>query len=812
MRTDMEVYLLKRRLRFLALILALLVALPLVLSGCSVTRGAGSLICIQFLEHILEADYASAYELISDDIKNLTGEASTRGTQVISYSEFYDKYTAIMKAMGLERIAYEVINTSDATIVSTVDYRLTYYTELAGDLTFDFTISAQYKDRWAIDWTPALIFPSMEWGDQMLQGVLYPRRGEIFAADGNVYAKNVDAIIVFCTPSKIALTDGTEEKKAVTDVKTLFKLNDEQLTQAQAEEKGWYTDFVNQVAGILELGMLDADVRNCLARTYKDNATLAKLYPWELNDELEARLLAIPGVGINNNATTTLREYPYGESLAHIIGYAGVIQKEYLYEFDDKTGEKNEEWLNDPFYDGDSWLGYTGMESEYEGILRGEKGSFAYIQGEKGDNKQTLYMNPSVDGQDLILTIKPDLQHRVEEVFKTVVYDDSVSGVIIVMNPMTGAVEAMASFPSYDPNAFSQGILTDEDWDAMLVHPQQPLFNRATQGLYAPGSTFKPLTAIAALQSGTMTLESIFPDAEGLKPVDTIWYPTKTGGEFANSEVEKVTRTLNTNRHTPMNMFNSMVDSDNIYFAYCAMKMGWDNYYLYLERMGMAEAIPFDMKTQVAQIKNPDSDPTMTLLSMTGYGQGELLLTPLQMCSYIASFANGGSVMRPYIISSVWHSDKTDYNLVREHEPTVWRQICDKETADSIAAMLQRVCALPRNEVGGDAYGGGTGRYLRVRSFVCAGKTGTAEIGTKEEEGADAPKELAWFVAYRYQKDKEGTPVADEDQRIALVMLEIDMATIPEDFTEWKFLIAQVLLKDDDLTRDPKTEEIMNAE
>lgn len=798
----------KHWFRIPLLILVLAFVLPVLLTGCSIARGQGSIVCIQYIDDIVAADYASAYELINDSIKNLTGEASTRGTQVISYSEFSEKYTAIMKAMGLKRIEYAIKNVSDATIVSTVDYTLTYYTELAGDLTFDFSISATYKERWMVDWTPALIFPTMEWGDKMLQGVLYPRRGEIFSADGELYAKNVDAIVVFCTPSKIALSDGTDaKKKAVTDVKSLFKMNDEQLTSDQASEKNWYAGFVTQVANVLELGLTEADVRNCLARTYKDNATLAKLYPWELTDELEARLLAIPGVGINNNATSTLREYPYGESLAHIIGYAGVIQKEYLYEFDDKTGEKNEEWLNDPFYDGDSWLGYSGMEAEYEKLLRGEKGSFAYIQGQDGTNKQTLYMNPSVDGQDLILTIKPAMQKRVEEVFKTVVYQDSVSGVVIVMNPTTGAVEAMASFPSYDPNNFSQGILTDTDWEAMMADPQQPLFNRATQGLYAPGSAFKPLTAIAALESGTMTLDSIFPDSEGLKPVDTIWYPAKRGGEFAESGVEKVTRTLNTNRHTPMNMFNSMVDSDNVYFSYCGMKMGWEKYYAWIEKMGMTEAIPFDMKTQVAQIKNPDSEATMTLLSMTAYGQGELLLTPLQLISYISAFQNSGNVMIPYIISSIWHSAGTDYSAVEEHTPSVWKQICTADTATSIQAMLQRVCALQRNE-GGDAYGGGTGRYLRVRSYVCAGKTGTAEIGNKENEGDDAPKELAWFVAFR-MANKDGSELADKDQRIVLVMLEIDMTTAPEDFTEWKFLIAQELLKDDELTEDPITDDII---
>ena len=839
--------------RVLAALLLICMLLPMALTGCGPDRGQGSVVCVQFINYLANEDYDAAYTLISDDLKKAEPPQATKAptpgpgetaaptaaptvepTAVpegvndhrMTRSEFKRRYTDIFSAMGLTGIGKRIISEVNGTINASVVYEMTYYSEKAGDLTFTFTVNSEYHEGWVVMWDPSLIFPNMEWGDTMLVGTNYPDRGEIFDAEGILLAENVPAVTVYCIPSKIQLKDGG---KAVTDVKTLFKADDKDLTPEQLAEKALYVPFEQAVAAVPELGVTDADVRNSLARTFRDFAKLAVLYPDEMSPELEARLLTIPGVGVDSNNYGTLRQYPYGTSLAHLLGYAGIIQKEYLNHYSMENGilKENKEWLyvldengnkvNDPNYDGDSWLGYAGLEKQYEERLRGVKGSFAYIQGKGGKVKQILYNVPAVDGEDLHLSVKINLQQRAEEAIKNIVYDDSISGTVIVMNPTTGAVEAMVSFPGYDPNSFSRGDLDDEAWAAMEKDPKTPLLNRAIQGLYPPGSTFKPLVAITALESGAVTEDWAFPEEqERLKGTDTIWNPTK-GTLIPESGVTKVTRTWSTNRRGPMNMKNCMIQSDNIYFAYLGMKIGWDTLKRYLSIMGMGEAVPFDLPTQKSQIKNttPDenglvSEETMDLLAMTGYGQGELLLTPLQLATYISAFRNGGTAYAPFVIESIWQEDKTEYREVSRHEETVWKELCATSTAESIRDMLEKVVEPPsnmgKNPVTKENWGGyGTGRFLSVlRTYTCAGKTGTAELA-KKQNAKDADRELAWFVAFR-SKHIDGTELAPEEERLVLVMLEIDMTKQVDEWTQMKFLIAQVLLKDDILTVSPGTD------
>ena len=848
--------------RAIAALLILAMLLPLCLTGCGPDRGQGSVVCRQFIQYLAEQNFDAAYELIAADLRKEDPPQPPKATKAptpgpgetaaptaeptatplptaeptavpadvtdhrMTRAEFKKRYTDIFEAMELTAITSQIISEVNGTLNASVVYRMAYLTNKAGNLINDFTVNSEYHDgQWVVMWTPSLIFPNMEWGDTMLVGTNYPDRGEIFDAEGILLAENVPAVTIYCIPSKIQLKDGG---KAVTDVKTLFKAEDKQLTPDQLLEKELYVPFEQAVAAVPELELTEADVRNSLARTFRDFAKLKVLYPDEMTPDLEARLLAIPGVGVDSNNYGTLRQYPYGTSLAHLLGYAGIIQKEYLNHYSMENGilKENKEWLyvldengnrvNDPNYDGDSWLGYAGLEKQYEERLRGVKGSFAYIQGKGGQAKQILYNVPAVDGEDLHLSVKINLQKRTEEVIQNIVYDDAISGTVIVMNPTTGAVEAMVSFPGYNPNSFTRGDLDDEAWAAMEKDPKTPLLNRAIQGLYPPGSTFKPLVAITGLESGNMTLDWAFPqDQEHLRDIDTIWNPTK-GTLIPESGVTKVTRTYSTNRRGPMNMKNCMIQSDNIYFAYLGMKIGWDTLKRYLTVMGMGEAVPFDLPTQKSQIKNTGdgdkeaSEETMDLLAMTGYGQGELLLTPLQLASYISAFRNGGTVYTPYVIESIWQEDKTEYTEVSRHEPTVWKEICATSTADSILEMLEGVVEAPsnmgKNPVTRQNWGGyGTGRFLSVlRTYTCAGKTGTAELA-KKQNAKDADKELAWFVAFR-SRHIDGTELKPEEERLVLVMLEIDMTKQVEEWTQMKFLIAQVLLKDDTLTQSPTSD------
>ena len=737
--------------RTLAALLILAMLLPLVLTGCGPDRGQGSVVCRQFVQYLAEQNFDAAYDLISPDLQKEDPPQPVKPTKGPTPGPGETAApTAAPTATPLPT-AEPTAEPADST-----NHRMT-----RAEFKKRYTDIFDAHEGWVVMWDPSLIFPNMEWGDTMLVGTNYPDRGEIFDAEGILLAENVPAVTIYCIPSKIQLKDGG---KAVTDVKTLFKAEDKQLTPDQLLEKELYVPFEQAVAAVPELELTEADVRNSLARTFRDFAKLKVLYPDEMNPELEARLLAIPGVGVDSNNYGTLRQYPYGSSLAHLLGYAGIIQKEYLNHYSMENGilKENKEWLyvldengnkvNDPNYDGDSWLGYAGLEKQYEEKLRGVKGSFAYIQGKGGQVKQILYNVPAVDGEDLHLSVKINLQKRTEEVIQNIVYDDAISGTVIVMNPTTGAVEAMVSFPGYDPNSFTRGDLDDEAWAAMEKDPKTPLLNRAIQGLYPPGSTFKPLVAITGLESGNMTLDWAFPEEqEHLRGIDTIWNPTK-GTLIPESGVTKVTRTYSTNRRGPMNMKNCMIQSDNIYFAYLGMKIGWDTLKRYLTVMGMGEAIPFDLPTQKSQIKNTGdgekeaSEETMDLLAMTGYGQGELLLTPLQLASYISAFRNGGTVFTPYVIESIWQEDKTEYNEVSRHEPTIWKEICATGTAESIRDMLEGVVEAPstmgKNPVTKEHWGGyGTGRFLSVlRTYTCAGKTGTAELA-KKQNAKDADKE-----------------------------------------------------------------------
>ena len=758
--------------------------------GCATSHGNGSDVCLAFIEYIAEGSYGAAYDLLSDSVKNTTGNNTNAGDPMISAKEFAEKYQQIFEAVGLFEISYIVRTVSDASITSSVDFQMTYSTSL-GEMTNDYTINALYENgRWGIQWTPALIFPTMEWGDKLLVGVNYPKRGEIFDCNGELLVKNLSPVTVFCVPNQISKEEKDEVLKQILSIPIL-------------KPSGTPQDEYEKI------------VHDAIYST-NSSAVIAKLYPDQVDETLEERLLSIKGIGIDRNGamtSTRFRAYPFGRSASHLLGFASVMWEATWKEIEKR---RKGETVTEPsglisdddvwVYEKDSWMGYVGLEQEYEDLLRGEKGGYAYIQGIDGTNRQTLYNNPAKDGQDLHLTLDIKMQQRVEEVVKTVVYTDNITGTVIVMNPKSGAIEALYSFPDYDAEAFSRGAVGTEAFEAMQKDPQTPMLNRAIQGLYAPGSTFKPFTGAGSLEAGVVTPETTFPEEE-MKNIHNARYKTSSGykdvwevnkGTYAYTGIDEITRTGNSNRHTPMNMESSIIDSDNIFFSWCALKLGWDRFKEYLTHIGMGENVPFDLPTQKSQIKNEESIETYSLLAMSGYGQGELLVTPLQMASYIAAFRNEGKAPVPYVVDSIWQAEGQNYTEMYRHTKNeVWKTICSKANAETIANMMIGVCRSPQEH-------GGTARNLGVRSFVIAGKTGTAEVGNKKDKNSQSKKEIAWFIGFR-QANKDGSAVKPEDERLVLVMLELDMEDLPEEYALMKFVIARVLLKDDELTKPGET-------
>ena len=183
---------------------------------------------------------------------------------------------------------------------------------------------------------------------------------------------------------------------------------------------------------------------------------------------------------------------------------------------------------------------------------------------------------------------------------------------------------------------------------------------------------------------------------------------------------------------TPLKLYNAMINSDNIYFAYVALQLGDDTFLNYLERIGLEEAVPFDLPVKEANTVNATSSMSKYLLADMGYGQGELLVTPVQLAAMYTAFANGtGDMMEPILVESICQTDGLDYNTVSKQDPAVWiEDAVPSESMRILSPILEAVIE------------SGTGRGARVSGVSIAGKTGTAEIGD------DKSREISWFAGY----------------------------------------------------------------
>jgi len=218
-------------------------------------------------------------------------------------------------------------------------------------------------------------------------------------------------------------------------------------------------------------------------------------------------------------------------------------------------------------------------------------------------------------------------------------------------------------------------------------------------------------------------------------------------------------------------MRSAIVHSDNIYFANAALLMGWDNYTSYMKSIGFGDTMPFDLNVAQSQLYNDDTELTLMLLADSGYGQGEILTTPLQMATMFCAFANGGNIMQPYIVDGLYETEGIKYNNVSKASPKVWKGgVIEQHSLDVIVPYLKDVVDHSLN---------GTGRSLKVTSVTVAAKTGTAEIGN------DKSRQISWFAGFRCDTE-------DKDARLVLVMLEVPTT---DEYASLKFDIAREMLK-----------------
>jgi penicillin-binding protein A len=382
-----------------------------------------------------------------------------------------------------------------------------------------------------------------------------------------------------------------------------------------------------------------------------------------LLDTLRGRILATDGSVLADTIGTT-RNYPLGEALAQTIGYDSAR------------------------------YGTSGIEGAYDRALTPPDTTgdpFAQFDEIRNAFAGTSSLS---HGADVVTTIVPSVERTL---WAQLSRHERAAGV--VLDPATGAVLAIASVPSYDPQAY------EREFTSLANDPESPLLNRATSGLYPPGSTFKMFTAASALEAGTVTMDSRFEDPG---------YYVVGNFTLHNNESEATGN---------QDLTGAFALSSNVDFAQVALKMGVDQFYDALARWGIGDSLDFQLPAETDRVPPKDAIVPGELAQM-GFGQGALLMTPLQMALIGATIANGGAMPRPYIVRQIVRAGK----VASVTPPGTLVTPISAQTAADVTKMMLAVVRR------------GTGTVAAIRGVEVAGKTGTA---TNPHGLAHA-----WFVCF----------------------------------------------------------------
>ena len=400
------------------------------------------------------------------------------------------------------------------------------------------------------------------------------------------------------------------------------------------------------------------------------------------NDLINKNILGINGVKIS---TVSIRTYPYDKAASHIVGYVQNVNAE------DLKKHKNEG------YNLTSVIGRSGIEAAYEQQLRGiTSGKIDLVDKNDKVIKELCHKEVKMSPQDITLTIDIDLQQSLYNEYQN---DKSAS---VALNPKTGEVLALVSTPSYSNNDFVLGLSIDK-WNELNNDVNQPLLNRYKQ-TYTPGSTMKPITAAIGLETKSIDLDKDL-GAEDKWQKDSSW-----GNYYVTT----------LHAPTPNNLKNALIYSDNVYFARSALNIGKENLFKYYKNLRIGEKIPFELSLNRSQYINKKQKVNDQLIADSGYGQGQILMNPVQLASIYSSFINNGSIYRPHI--------------VKKGEQMWIQRVFSDQTVKTIKEDLINVIADEN----------GTGHSIYHENIQLAGKTGTAEI--KQSQSDTTGSELGWFT------------------------------------------------------------------
>jgi len=414
----------------------------------------------------------------------------------------------------------------------------------------------------------------------------------------------------------------------------------------------------------------------------------------EQNDELPGVIYQVEKV----------RSYPQACWSGHLFGYVGEVSQKEI----DNSGDKGLRLGSN--------IGKEGLEKEYDEVLRGVDGmSFLEVSasgkvlGPLKDKKPL----PSLAGSDLDLTIDYNLQIEAESALSN--YN---SCALVALDPQNGEVLALVSKPGFDPNQFSS-FLDEKTWQTLINDPSHPLLNRSIQGVYPPGSTFKLLTAAAALEAGIADRNTTFSSCYG-------------GFPFGN----RVFKCWRPKGHGRLNLIQAIAQSCDVYFYQLALKLGLDRWSYYALESRLDKKFEIDLPDEASgmiptrsyyQKKFGNGEWIKNLVINLGIGQGEVLTTPLGMAVFYSALVNGGIVYQPHILNKI---KSPEGKVFINKRMVLFRLPFSEATLEVLKEALVDAVNSPS----------GTGGLARIPDITVGGKTGTAQ----NPHG----KEHAWFVGF----------------------------------------------------------------
>lgn len=439
--------------------------------------------------------------------------------------------------------------------------------------------------------------------------------------------------------------------------------------------------------------------------TYLLPIIVAKNLDYQTALKLQLITNDLPGFSIEISAQ---RDYLYGSMFSHILGYVAPINEQEL--------------LDHPEYSPIDLIGRAGLELYYEEELKGRDGQKKIEINALGREEKVISQNFPEDGKDIILTIDLDLQEYVDKILKKYVkIANSQAGTIIVSDPSNGEILAMLSYPSYDNNIFIQG--NNSEYQRLSQDSSKPFVFRALAGEYPPGSIIKPLLAIAGLADGIITHQTSFLSVGGISIGEWFFPDWKEGGHGNTDVIKALSESVNTFFYYLGGGFNNFKG------------LGPQKIREYLSLFGLTEKTGIDLpEEKEGFIATPEwkkeykNEPwyigdTYHL----SIGQGDILVTPLQVVNYTMALANNGTLFTPHILKSF--RDSTNGTIQDKPTLTASKDLFDLEYFELVREGMRK------------AVTEGSARLLNDLPIEVAGKTGTAQVG-----GSKLPH--AWFTGF----------------------------------------------------------------